>query len=150
MIYSVYVPHPEHVDTHNLTWWDFLKFDFPRSINSFGCFMWRSWNIAASDNHLWQLQYASVFGDSENCLNIKEHQSGRLVEDEEYRHLQEAMTTRTSIDWRGAFIRAYIGILIQCPSIDWLDLFCHTSYYDICWKKNQYEYDICWKQNQYE
>ncbi|KAM3729929.1 hypothetical protein ACB098_12G048200 [Castanea mollissima] len=102
-----------------------------QSVVSVGLVCW-SWNIAASDNHLWQLQYASVFGDSENCLNIKKHQSGRPVEDEEYRHLQEAMTTRTSIDWRGAFIRAYIGnasknltssrgYCVYCGTIVWLN-----------------------------
>ncbi|XP_075647549.1 F-box protein At5g52880 isoform X1 [Castanea sativa] len=102
-----------------------------QSVVSVGLVCW-SWNIAASDNHLWQLQYASVFGSSENCLNIKKHQSGRPVEDEEYRHLQEAMTTRTSIDWRGAFIRAYIGnasknltssrgYCVYCGTIVWLN-----------------------------
>uniref|UniRef100_A0A2N9ECX8 F-box domain-containing protein n=1 Tax=Fagus sylvatica TaxID=28930 RepID=A0A2N9ECX8_FAGSY len=78
-----------------------------QSLVSAGLVCW-SWNIAASDNHLWRLQYVSVFGDSDNCLNIKERQSDRPVEDKKYKHLQD-MATRTSIEWREAFKRAYIG-----------------------------------------
>jgi hypothetical protein len=80
--------------------------------NNLGCFVGRSWNIAASDDHLWQLQYASVFSNSDNCLKSKGHQIGRPVEDEEFRFL-EHMDTRSSIDWREAFKRAYIGMWIQ-------------------------------------
>lgn len=74
--------------------------------------MWRSWNIAASDDQLWQLQY-TIFSNSDNFLKSKGHQIGRPVEDEEFGFLEEDMNTRSSIDWREAFKRAYIGMWIQ-------------------------------------
>ncbi|XP_062149671.1 F-box protein At5g52880 isoform X2 [Alnus glutinosa] len=101
-----------------------------QSLVSVGLVCW-SWNIAASDDHLWQLQYASVFSNSDNCLKSKGHQIGRPVEDEEFRFL-EHMDTRSSIDWREAFKRAYIGNATKnltasrgycehCDTIVWLN-----------------------------
>lgn len=75
--------------------------------------MWRSWNLAASEDYLWQLQYASVFCNSDKCLKRKGHQSSRPDEDQESILLQEDMATRSGIDWREAFKRAYLGIWIQ-------------------------------------
>jgi hypothetical protein len=45
-------------------------------------------------------------------LKSKGHQIGRPVEDEEFRFLEEDMNA-SSIDWREAFKRAYIGMWIQ-------------------------------------
>ncbi|XP_059429047.1 F-box protein At5g52880 [Corylus avellana] len=78
-----------------------------QSLVSVGLVCW-SWNLAASDDHLWQLQYSSIFSNFDHCLKSKGHQIGRPVEDEEFRFLEEDMNT-SSIDWREAFKRAYIG-----------------------------------------
>ncbi|KAB1204934.1 hypothetical protein CJ030_MR7G015232 [Morella rubra] len=102
-----------------------------KSLVSAGLVCW-SWNIAASDNHLWQLQYASAFRSYDECLKIKEHQSGGSVEDREFRRLEEDVATRSSIDWKEAFKRGYIGNALKkftssrgycghCVTIVWLD-----------------------------
>ncbi|XP_035542750.1 F-box protein At5g52880 [Juglans regia] len=79
-----------------------------QSLVSVGLVCW-SWNLAASEDYLWQLQYASVFCNSDKCLKRKGHQSSRPDEDQEYILLQEDMATRSGIDWREAFKRAYLG-----------------------------------------
>lgn len=68
--------------------------------------------MAANEDYLWQSQYASVFCNSDKCLKWKGHQSERPDEDQEYVLLQD-MATRSVIDWREAFKRAYLGIWIQ-------------------------------------
>jgi hypothetical protein len=54
-------------------------------------------------------------------LKSKGHQIGRPVEDEEFRFLEEDMNA-SSIDWREALKRAYIGMWIQSHLI-------YTIYY---------------------
>lgn len=61
------------------------------------------------------MQYASAFRSYDECLKIKEHQSGGSVEDREFRRLKEDVATRSSIDWKEAFKRGYIGIKTLNP-----------------------------------
>ncbi|KAF3432909.1 hypothetical protein FNV43_RR24011 [Rhamnella rubrinervis] len=103
-----------------------------QSLASVGQVCW-SWNLAANDNHLWQMQYATFFRSSDNGLKINGRQRYE-VEDNEDTSLQEQeeMVTRSSIDWREAFKRAYIGRSSKkltssrgycghCNTIVWLD-----------------------------
>ncbi|TQD81591.1 hypothetical protein C1H46_032829 [Malus baccata] len=70
-----------------------------QSLASVGLVCW-SWNIAASDNHLWETQYATFFGKSEDDKLIKARKlSGRRVEDEE----------GYTLFWKEAFKRAYLA-----------------------------------------
>lgn len=73
--------------------------------------MCRSWNLAASDNHLWQLQYATFFRSYDNGSKINGRQRYEVEDNEDTSFQeQEEMVTRSSIDWREAFKRAYIGM----------------------------------------
>ncbi|KAI4348004.1 hypothetical protein L6164_008769 [Bauhinia variegata] len=65
----------------------------------------RSWYLAASDNQLWELQHAVLYGSS-----VKEHPI-RLVEDGKNTLLKEPVDTRSSIEWKDVVKRAYTGAL---------------------------------------
>ncbi|CAL9008774.1 unnamed protein product [Prunus brigantina] len=92
-----------------------------QSLVSVGLVCWL-WNIAASENNLWQAQYTTFFGNSDNDAMIKGRQISRLVEDEE----------GYTLFWREAFKRAYLGSSSKklkssrgycrdCNTIVWLD-----------------------------
>ncbi|KAF3659678.1 putative 24 kDa seed maturation protein-like protein [Capsicum annuum] len=85
----------------------------------------RSWNVAGSDNHLWQCIHISFFGKSSDNPNII-----RLTYDVERISFTPANITAANVDWKDAFKRTYRGISIkvtsqrgfckQCNSIVWL------------------------------
>ncbi|KAL5744725.1 hypothetical protein ACOSP7_027595 [Xanthoceras sorbifolium] len=102
-----------------------------QSLVSVGLVSW-SWNLAASDNHLWQTQYAIFFGNSDNHSKTKVQHRRREVEDKKHTLLQEDAAIKTYIDWREAFKRGYIGnsskkltsnrgFCGHCNAIVWLD-----------------------------
>ncbi|XP_044467455.1 F-box protein At5g52880 [Mangifera indica] len=68
-----------------------------------------SWNLAASDNHLWQSQYNVFFGNYMNSSKTKVQQSNKVVKDKKHALLQEDEASQNCVDWREAFKRAYIG-----------------------------------------
>lgn len=83
------------------------------------CYIWRSWNFAASDNHLWEMQYFALYGSS-----VKE-QPIRLDEDRNCELLRDPIDTRPSTDWREAVKRAYTGkmcwfLILQEVFINWV------------------------------
>ncbi|XAR52273.1 hypothetical protein NMG60_11020243 [Bertholletia excelsa] len=81
------------------------------------------WNLAASDNCLWRLQYALYFGNFSNCLTSRELWSGAL-EIDECLQLHKEDETETVTDWRDAFKKAYKG--------NSLNLACHRGYCGYC------------------
>lgn len=64
----------------------------------------RSWNIAANDNHLWELQYGVLFGAAKQ-------RATRLVENRNSRLFSEPIDSRTITDWKEAVKKAYNGKL---------------------------------------
>lgn len=90
-----------------------------------------SWNSAASDNMLWQAQYALFFGTSDNHSDMKE-ELGKATLDwmipisDQKKSVDPAM----DFDWREAFKRMYMGTSWKsssnrgycrhCKSIIWL------------------------------
>lgn len=74
------------------------------------CSMCRSWNLAASDNDLWKLQYATFFGNTDNAPKTNSSKSYEEVEDTEHTSLREEVVSGSNIYWREAFKRAYIGM----------------------------------------
>ncbi|RVW94553.1 F-box protein [Vitis vinifera] len=103
-----------------------------QSLLSVGLACW-SWNSAASDNCLWQLQYAICFGNSEDISKMKGRRDGELVEDKEETNLKEDIATRTGVDWRDAFKRKYKGKRAKrCTSNRGYCGVCHT----IVWLSN--------------
>lgn len=60
--------------------------------------MWRSWNVAADDEYLWQLQYTTFFGCSDD--NSKPINDKDSVDD---------FATAPHVDWKEEFKRAYVG-----------------------------------------
>ncbi|KAG8652973.1 hypothetical protein MANES_06G154300v8 [Manihot esculenta] len=68
-----------------------------------------SWNFAAHNNQLWHSLYAIFFGSK--CDTML--QNGRQGENKEFTLLQEHADARTSIDWREAFKRKYMGMLLR-------------------------------------
>ncbi|XP_004309171.1 PREDICTED: F-box protein At5g52880 [Fragaria vesca subsp. vesca] len=106
---------PQDVLVHVFSFLDF------QSLVSVGLVCW-SWNFAASDNRLWQRQYATFFRDSYNDLNIKEQHTSRQVQDKS-----------DTLFWRKAFKIAYKGnssseklkssrgYCRHCKTIVWLD-----------------------------
>ncbi|KAF8412177.1 hypothetical protein HHK36_000136 [Tetracentron sinense] len=96
---------PEDVLVHLFSFLDM------RSLVSVGLVCW-SWNLAASDNNLWKLQYAILFGNSDNCSEIKE-QLGGLAQEKGNTilyHKKDGIDAMTSLGWREAFKKTYIGI----------------------------------------
>lgn len=69
----------------------------------------RSWNVASTDNHLWQLMYAMFFNTSRNFSKISTLYGG-LTEDEKSKQSQKTVVCRSSLDWRTNFKKAYEGI----------------------------------------
>ncbi|XVF12585.1 hypothetical protein REPUB_Repub08aG0131700 [Reevesia pubescens] len=78
-----------------------------QSLMSVALVCW-SWNLAANDNHLWELQYTIVFGRFGNCSRTKMQWRGRLVK-EDCTFLGENVVSQTHIDWKETFKKAYIG-----------------------------------------
>lgn len=103
-----------------------------RSLVTVSLVCW-AWNSAASDNMLWQLQYSFLFGKYDICCKSKE-QARKLVQDKKdiaLHQTTEDVDPMTSINWRGAFKRKYIGnpswrfssnraFCGHCESIIWL------------------------------
>ncbi|TYJ07035.1 hypothetical protein E1A91_A12G276100v1 [Gossypium mustelinum] len=90
----------------------------------------RSWTLAANDNHLWELQYTIFFGRSNNSSRTKTQWSGKSV-NKDYTFWEENVITRTDIDWKETFKRAYKGTYSKklmssrgycgyCDTIVWL------------------------------
>ncbi|XP_065868982.1 F-box protein At5g52880 [Euphorbia lathyris] len=88
-----------------------------QSLVSVGKVCW-SWNFAATDNQLWQSQFATFFG--------------RKGENEVSTHLQDKMAIGIGVDWKEAFQSTYKGkswkkltssrgYCGQCETIVWLD-----------------------------
>ncbi|GLT63629.1 hypothetical protein SLA2020_361800 [Shorea laevis] len=79
-----------------------------QSIVSAGQVCW-SWNFAANDNQLWQMQYTILFGGCAGCSSstTKMRLAGKPMK--EYTHPPDNMITQTINDWREAFKRAYKG-----------------------------------------
>ncbi|EEF49027.1 conserved hypothetical protein [Ricinus communis] len=91
-----------------------------------------SWNFAASNNQLWESQYAIFFSKKPASSKIRGLRNSRQDKDKEFALLQENTVSRTSIDWKEAFKRAYVGnsskrlasnrgYCMQCETIVWLD-----------------------------
>ncbi|KAL1342441.1 F-box protein At5g52880 isoform X1 [Arachis hypogaea] len=90
-----------------------------------------SWNLAANDNHLWELQYVVLYG------NAAKQQLINRVEDRNKRHLQELTDTKSITDWKEAVNRAYTvysdagalakklttnrGYCVNCRTVVWLN-----------------------------
>ncbi|KAJ1384970.1 F-box-like domain superfamily [Sesbania bispinosa] len=85
-----------------------------------------SWNLAANDNRLWELQYVVLFGSA------AKQQSMRLVEDRNNRLLQKPEDTGTITEWKEAVKGAYTGALskklttnrgycVHCKTVVWLN-----------------------------
>lgn len=109
-----------------------------RSLASVGS-VCRSWNSAASDNMLWQLQYALLFGKGDNCYENKD-KFGQHAPDQadEFSCKKEGVGPVMDVDWREAFKRTYIGnsprrstsnwgYCGHCKSIIWLSSMNCTS-----------------------
>lgn len=71
--------------------------------------VYRSWNAAASDNHLWQLLHVIFFGNSENFSIHNARSSHAIIKNKENKHTEENVFIGNSIDWRETFKRAYKG-----------------------------------------
>lgn len=63
----------------------------------------RSWNLAASDDQLWRVQYITFFENSDYSSRI------RAPKGKNRGSVQEDVAAGTSIDWKEAFKRAYKG-----------------------------------------
>lgn len=86
-----------------------------------------SWNIAANDNHLWEMQYVSLYG------NGAKQQPVKLVESRNDRLLHEPIdNTKVIANWKEAVKGAYTGALSRklttnrgycghCKSVVWLN-----------------------------
>lgn len=69
--------------------------------------IFRTWNIAANDNHLWEIQYVALYGDGAKQKPLK------LVEGRNDRTLQEHIDVSSfkGADWKEAVKGAYTGKL---------------------------------------
>lgn len=67
--------------------------------------IFRSWNIAANDNHLWQMQYVVLFDNGAKLKHVKP------VEGKNYRLLQETVDNRLITNWKESVKGAYTGKL---------------------------------------
>lgn len=65
--------------------------------------MYRSWNVAASENHLWKLLYDTYFHDSEKANGRKTIKINP----------EDRITSEDCIDYRFAFRAAYKGMSQQ-------------------------------------
>ncbi|KAJ7974115.1 F-box protein [Quillaja saponaria] len=84
-----------------------------QSLISMGLVCW-SWNLAASDNHLWESQYTTFFGNSDN--NMKK-QFTILAEDEYWKATFRRAYTGSS----GKRLTSSRGYCRHCKSIVWID-----------------------------
>lgn len=84
----------------NLSWILLNIFINTNSLVTHGHCIFRSWNIAANDNHLWEMQYVALFGGR-----------AKLVEGKNNRLLLEPIDTRIITDWKEAVKGAYTGKL---------------------------------------
>jgi len=82
--------------------------------------IFRSWNIAANDNHLWEMQYVALFGYGAKLKHV------RLVEGKKNRLLQETVDNRP-INWKDSVKRAYTGKL-NVEEMYLNSLFFHIQY----------------------
>ncbi|KAK1366543.1 F-box domain containing protein [Heracleum sosnowskyi] len=100
----------------------------------------RSWNLATSDNKLWQLQYSIFFADSDNLYEIKILQPQTGQAETKLIYVQTDVT-RVGFNWREAFKRDFKGFFSRifnassrgyckhCRSIMWLnDLECTNKH----------------------
>ncbi|KAK7279887.1 hypothetical protein RJT34_24946 [Clitoria ternatea] len=96
-----------------------------QTLISAGLVCW-SWNIAANDNHLWEMQYVALYGSGAKRWPMK------LVGDRNDRVLQEPIDTGTITDWKEAVKGEYTGALSKklttnrgycacCKSVVWLN-----------------------------
>ncbi|XP_004496509.1 F-box protein At5g52880 [Cicer arietinum] len=96
-----------------------------QSLVSAGIVCW-SWNMAANDNRLWELQYVVLYSGADK------QQPMRLDEDRNNNLLQKPVDTRTVTDWKEAVKGAYTGALSKklttnrgycehCKAIVWLN-----------------------------
>ncbi|OIV91455.1 hypothetical protein TanjilG_02073 [Lupinus angustifolius] len=96
-----------------------------QSLVSVGQVCW-SWNFAANDNHLWELQYGVLYS------SVARQQPMRLVEDRNNRTPKEPIDTRSGTYWKEAVKGAYTGALSMkltanrgycghCKTIVWLN-----------------------------
>lgn len=67
-------------------------------------FICRSWNLAASDNRLWQLQHSIFFADSDTLYEIKILQTQTGHAETKLIYVQSDVN-RVDFDWREAFKR---------------------------------------------
>ncbi|XP_057485597.1 F-box protein At5g52880-like isoform X1 [Actinidia eriantha] len=95
-----------------------------RSLLSAASVCWL-WNLAASDNYLWNLQYVIHFGDVNNCLQRKVLQRCEMRENDKSTKLQDEVNTGTKIYWRDTFIKAYEGESLK-------KLTCYRGYCEHC------------------
>lgn len=65
--------------------------------------IFRSWNLAAHDNRLWELQYVVLYGSA------AKQQPRRLAEDRNDKLLQKTIDTGTITEWKEAVKGAYTG-----------------------------------------
>lgn len=103
-------------------WWMLLKIIIIIIINwlvTHGYCIVRSWNLAANDNHLWELQYVALYSSA------AKQQPMRLVEDRNNRLLQEPIGSRNITDWKEAVKGAYTGK----PTVDIL----RSRKFDFTW-----------------
>ncbi|KAK7343714.1 hypothetical protein VNO77_12691 [Canavalia gladiata] len=110
---------PQDILVHIFSFLDML------SLVSAGLVCW-SWNIAANDNHLWEMQYVGLYGSG------AEQKPTKAVEDKKHRFLHKPVDTRTITEWKEAVKGAYSGELSkklttnrgycrQCKSVVWLN-----------------------------
>ncbi|KAK2404521.1 F-box protein [Trifolium repens] len=96
-----------------------------QSLVSAGIVNW-SWNMAANDNHLWELQYVVLYDNA-----AKQHPV-RPDEDVNDKLLQKHLDTRIGVNWKEAVKGAYTGSLSKklttnrgyckhCKAIVWLN-----------------------------
>ncbi|BAT94268.1 F-box protein [Vigna angularis] len=96
-----------------------------KSLVSAGLVCW-SWNIAANDNHLWQMQHVVLFGNDAKLKHTKP------VEGKNYSLLQGTVDNRLITNWKDRVKGAYTGALSSilttnrgycghCKSVVWLN-----------------------------
>ncbi|WVY97704.1 hypothetical protein V8G54_029855 [Vigna mungo] len=84
-----------------------------KSLVSAGLVCW-SWNIAANDNHLWQMQYVVLFGSGAKLKHTKP------VEGKNYRLLQGTVDNRLITNWKDSVKGAYTVVWLnnaKCPNV---------------------------------
>lgn len=85
---------------------------------------YRSWNAAASDNHLWKLSYADFFSNSDIVTKRNRIENRGVAKNEEKICSVDNIDTGVGIDWRSAFKTSFKG-MIGTQTFD------QMSYYDV-------------------